>query len=231
MKNSIIHYIVLVFIVTSLASYTQLRAQDIPTAPGLKKYTLAVQPFYLANLGLRLDFEKRIGKTNQWLQIGPTGYFSTSSSPSYNNSYKTYELLGATERDINRLLGGGLNVGYKKFFSSDLLYWQAGVSYTHYSVKYPSREWVSFIEDEMTFHEYKELELRQKFNKVGANLLLGMQSSTQYVFLDAYVGIGYSYSFYDANKAHFNDTMYGFGHRGLLFVAGLRFGLGFGKTK
>ncbi|MDR3060568.1 MAG: hypothetical protein LBU57_00455 [Dysgonamonadaceae bacterium] len=192
----------------------------------LPEFTVAVQPLVLINGGLRFDFEKRLHHPNHWLQLGITGYFLPQISSGENKTY----IIGIEEEEIKGLKGAGINGGYKICLPSvsKSLYVMGSLSYTLSRVKYMEFGYHPFIEDGMKFYEYSAIMQTQTFNKIGANAIFGFQSSLEKKFLiDFYAGLGYVHSFYNASKAHFDESMFSYGYRGVTLVGGIRLGFAF----
>lgn len=190
------------------------------------KYTLAIQPFYMYNGGLRLDFEKQLDNPRNWLQLNIAGYYL----PMRENSYEYWETPNSDFDNFSGLKGGGIGAAYKSIFYGTGIYYSAGLNYAHYRVSYPSFEFVKYQEDGLTFYEGRETTINQIFNKFTSSLCIGVQSSlNRTFFFDTYLGLGYSYSFYDKNKWAMNDNPWSFGHRGFHLTGGIRFGVAFGR--
>ena len=192
-------------------------------------YSIGVQPLYLFNTGLRIDFEKRLKDPRQMLQVSAIGYLL----PKRDEPYEYWEtLLVEDHYNVNKLLGGGLALDYKyfPFRLANFLYFSGGLSYHYFDVRYDGFKFISYQEDGMTFYEPQWGEIKQVFNKVGGNVLFGLQTAPhRRVFVDGYIGIGYTHSFYDEDKHHIDDNMFNVGYRGVTFVTGIKIGYRFGK--
>lgn len=205
---------------------TGIHAQYTNNMENYPKYTLAVQPFYLDNGGLRFDVERQLNNPKNWLQLSISGFYL----PHKNNRIEYWKTSNSDYESFNKLNGLGTGLAYKSIFYSTSLYYSAGLSYTHYRVTYSDSNYHRFMEDGLTFYEYYQSNQRQIFNKLTGSLCFGVQSSLNRIFfIDAYLGLGYSYSFYDEKKKPFNDNMYGYGYRGLHVTGGVRFGITFGR--
>lgn len=193
------------------------------------KYSIGVQPLYLVNGGLRLDFEKRLKNPQHLLQASVIGYLL----PERDDPYEHWEsLLVDDDYDVNKLTGGGLALDYKyfPFPKANFLYFSGGLSYHYFDVRYDGYEYFKYVEDGMTFYEPRFGEIKQTFNKVGGNVCFGIQTTNRRpFFVDGYIGVGYSHSFYDENKYHIGNNMFTVGYRGVTFVTGIRIGYRFGK--
>lgn len=209
----------------SLLAGPLLIAQDTISYP---QYTVAIQPFYLADGGLRFDFEKQLGSPKQWLQLGIAGYYLSDKS---NNPGDYWETISSGGDNIMSLKGAGIWINRKAFIpSSRFVYISGGLSYKYLDVGYTGRGYIPYIEDGMQFYEYSDYKDNQVFNKVTGSLCLGLQTSLRYrIILDTYLGLGYTYSFYDEDKPSFNHDMFGYGYRGVTLIGGIRLGVTFGR--
>lgn len=227
--KKILFVLAILFCVCLSDSNHSLSAQEKEKKDVLYNYSIAVQPLYLVNGGLRIDFEKRLKDPRHMLQVSAIGYIH----PRRDDPYEHWEsLLIDDYYDVNKLMGAGLAVDHKWFLfpKARFLYLSAGVSYTYFDVRYNGFKNISFVEDGLTFYETRYMELKQTFNKVGGNVCFGLQTAPRRpFFIDGYVGFGYSYSFYDEKKFFIEDNMFNIGYRGLTFTTGIRIGYRFGK--
>lgn len=203
----------------------------------LPKYTIAVQPLYLFNGGLRADFEKQLDSPGKWLQFHVSGFILPEKEIDYQN-YRTHYYyydnswgtFNSNFNDILGLYGFGLGSAYKYLFKHSSFYFSAGLNYNFYNVTYANYGLESFVEDGMTFYEYRYSPAVQNFHKFRPNANIGIQSSlSNLVFYDFYIGLGYAYSLYDKSKKAFDSTIFGYGYRGLTISGGFRIGVTFGK--
>ena len=193
----------------------------------LYNYSIGVQPLYFLNGGMRIDLEKRLND-RQILQVGAIGYLL----PERDDSGYWDSLLLDGYASVNKLTGAGLALDHKWFLFPrvSFMYLSAGVSYNYYNMKYNGTKHVSYMEDGLTFYETRYGEITQVFNKIGGNTCFGIQTPLRRPFyVDGYVGLGYSHSFYDENKLYFNANMFNVGYRGITFVMGARVGYRFGR--
>jgi hypothetical protein len=188
-----------------------------------KNYTIAFHPFSLFTGGMRFDLEKRIKNTPAWVQIGLTGNFLSRKTDNYNN----YFMISGDE--MNFMLGGCLNLNYKRFYNrKESLYFAGGCLYSHYNIEHAGRTLHSYIENDLTYYAFKYGNVKQKIDRFGLNAFLGYQSPRPTFLFDVFAGIGYRYSFRSNNQANpFNNSMVSLGYRGFVFVAGIRFGVKF----
>ncbi len=203
-----------------------------------KKYTFAIQPMQMFNWSLRLDFEIRLGDGLGWLQFGPAIYGSPNESTNYPKYY--YDEYGDyhypdvwfhlnLREPYSHMKGAGLDINYKRFVNpARSFYFAAGLSYTYFKIKYWGREWYDYIEDDLEYREYRLDYQDQQINRIGVNTYFGYQIPTRKAFLfDMFWGIAYRYSFYEKENPIFNEYMISYGRRGLVFLTGVRIGVGF----
>ena len=189
-----------------------------------------MQPHYLFNGGLRVDFEKQI-KPKQWLLASVKGYYLPHTDFDDDTwwSFFTDNSYG----DITGLNGFGIELGYKRTLlpRTDILYLSGGLSYGYFDGQYYGTKYISYIENGLTFDEPRFGEINQYFNRLGANACFGIQTQPKHRFcVDGYIGIGYNYSFYNKNKQAFDEEMYTAGYRGLSLITGIRLGFRLGKV-
>ena len=200
------------------------------------KQTISLQPFYLFNGGLRLEYERQLRSPREWVQINITGYHITSDSD-FENYYSTdMSVSNSNFDDINKVRGFGIGGGYKYFLTKMPEYhWNglkpyvnANLSYTHFNVHHPTWGYTPFKENGLTFYEYGYINKLSKFDRLNTSVNFGFQSSLFNLFYyDMFVGMGYSYSFYKKEDKAFTEGIYSYGYRGLQFNAGARIGVCF----
>jgi hypothetical protein len=210
----------IIAIIAFCGTFLAAAAQEGTRRPG---FTVAFHPFLSISGTTRVDIEKRIGDTDSWLQLNFQAHVLTS-----HDDYEFWTVYAGDEEGVRRLRGQGFGLAYKTFFHRRF-YYSAGAAYNDYRVRYLDNVWHVYEEDGLTFREYLvDQEIRQRFQKINATCVAGYQSTFRYlVFIDAYAGIGYAYSFYDDSKRAYNDGNFAFGYRGISPVIGFRLGLSF----
>lgn len=195
-----------------------------------KKYVAGFSLSEFFNSGLNLNYDRRIGNTRQWMMFDISGYYMAADKDSYQG---LGNFLSAFD-SFNRYKGFGLGAGYKYFpFKYEFFYVCGGVSYKYFNVRYRAFEYVPFTEDGMSFYAYELVNPKtNNFNRLGANICTGIQSTMRHVFhVNLYAGLGYVYSIHHAREGIFDDGVFGFGHTGVTFIFGFRFGWAFGKVR
>ncbi|MDR1919962.1 MAG: hypothetical protein LBQ65_10005 [Tannerellaceae bacterium] len=199
--------------------------------PGFK-HALSVQPLYWLNNGFRLDYERQLKNPAHWLQISGVGYYADDV-----NDFWSFWSFG--DHPLNEAWGGGLDASYKWFPFKRVLYTSAGLSVRHFNLKYNEtiEDFISYERDGLTYYEpqSREVEVSQYFDRLGANLYLGVQNnSTKRFLIDAYIGLGWTYSFYDKDK-YYPGKYYGYissnslSYRGITLLLGFRIGFRLGE--
>jgi hypothetical protein len=193
----------------------------------LPRYAVSIEPFYLYNGGLRLNIEKRLDP-KKWIELNITGYWLPYSE--IKDGYSSWADRGGwytSNSDFNeftKLNGFGLGGTYKYYFYSTC-FLSAGASYTYYGVQYEDRIFSKYMEDGLPFYEYGLQNINQQFQKVTGNACIGAHSFFRHTYsMEFYGGIGYAHSFYDKDKRHFDETVFGFGHIGLYPMFGFKIG-------
>ncbi len=219
--------------------YAQKKSDDSFDQPYLltqKKYTVAFQPLQLFSWSLRYDFEIRLGEGHGWLQFGPAVYYSLeeeSNHPHYYYSggdyyYTDYWSYGNLREPYSKMRGGGLDVNYKRFVNpARSFYVAAGLSYTHFCIKYWGQYWSHYTENGLEYHEYGLDFQDQYINRIGVNTYFGYQIPTRGAFLfDMFIGLAYRHSISDKDKPAFDENMISYGYTGVAFTTGVRVGFG-----
>ena len=199
-----------------------------------KKYTVAIQPFQWFNSGWRFDFETRLGDGPGWLQFGPTVYSASGNGNSYSYGYDGYDYHSgfSFHESFSKLNGGGLDINYKRFINPERsLYFASGLSYSRFNIDYHGGygEWKNYMEDGLQYHEYIYSQglHTQHINRTAINSYFGYQVPSRRMFLfDMFVGFSYRHANSEKDKPAFDRYAYSYGYTGLVFMTGLRFGIG-----
>ncbi|GHT40487.1 hypothetical protein FACS189437_06140 [Bacteroidia bacterium] len=224
MKHSKLILLSCLFLFSGLIT---LHAQDAEKK--LPRYAVSVEPFYLYNGGLRLNVEKRLSD-KEWLELNITGYHLSHRDIRANNFlWWSYEEGGhfTSNSDFEQFSGlKGLGIGstYKKYFYGTCFV-STSASYAYYNVEYPAWNFHPYVEEDLTFYEYGLKDTHQHFNKIAGNLCIGAHSSFRHAYsIEFYGGLGYAHSFYNQDKKAYNETVFGFGYRGIHPVFGMKIG-------
>jgi opacity protein-like surface antigen len=221
--NKILTTLFALFTLSTLSAQIQEQTVEKTLPYPKKKYTIATHPLYWFNSGMRFDFEMRIKDTPAWIQIGAIGYLV----PRTDREYNRWVMISGDE--FNHLLGGGLELNYKRFFNKkESWYFAGGCSYSRYNIDYIDKYWYSYIEDGLEYHTSKFGLLTQKIDKIGISTFLGYQKPKPAFLFDVFVGLGYRYSFKGDDTAKpFDGSMISLGYKGVVFITGVRFGVKF----
>ncbi len=215
----------LIFLFAAMSLTTMLSQEKTKLYP---KYTFAVQPLYLINGGLRFDFEQQLQSQKEWLQYSIMGYYYQPKT--YDNYYNGYsyfrwEPFYSDFDSFSAFKGVGAGLAYK-YFLPRFFYISPGVNYSYFNVAYKEYAFSPYNEDGLTFYEYGYMPFEQNFHKLKSEVTVGIQSTLRkLIFVNVYAGFGYTYSFFDENKAAMNNSIFSFGYRGLTLTAGFRVGI------
>ncbi len=189
-----------------------------------KNILLAVSPFYLINKALKVDIEKKLPYQRQWIQVSPQFYFNSNGE-----SYDFFDDAGYDE-----MIGFGIDVHHKIYMQDRELpsgvYAAYGLVYHHIALKFDGYVWENVEIDGKTYLQEAPKKAKQKNNKLGANLIFGIQpemNSSRFI-LDFYAGIGFRYTLINTNVAFekdFNDFYWDYGYTGTCLVAGFKLGV------
>lgn len=206
-----------------------------------QRYTIALRPVYLSQNGLKIDFEYELAKPGKWLQFELIGHYA----PEYNYNKEYYEdyggyynyyyhsgwshsFLSGGER-YHSLKGIGGGIAYKSISSNSGWYTSVGLTFNYFDVGYYGAVYTKYMEDGIEKIVREEKLTGKKFYKPEIYFNIGKHMAiTRSIFLDAYIGLGLTYSFYDGDNK-FTYSNYAFGGRGLIFNAGFRIGWLIGK--
>lgn len=206
----------------------------MPVEQDGRRYTVALRPFYLINSGLKADFEFELRQPGQWLQFELIGRYKGWYDPMPEETHYGWESIEAAKNRFQRMEGGGFGVAFKTFFWPNGWYFSAGVVFNYYGVWYDGYTYVSFEEEGSSYLKREAGVIRADYYKPGFNFNIGKHFAlTRNLFFDAYVGVGYAYSFYDSrHRFAFDGTNpFTFAYRGLLVSGGFRIGWLWGGSR
>ena len=215
-----------------LFSSSRLQAQT--TEEKSAQSAISIEPHYLMNGGLGLNLETKICP-NHWIELNLTGFHLSHSDRKFSDYYfwswygGGHAIPNSDFDYISGLSGLGIGATYKYYFFRNFRV-NTALSYNWYNVGYEGYEFYPYTEDGLTFYDYKWANIHQPFHKLRLHVALGVRSTFERVFFaEPYVGIGYTYSFYDENKRAYDETVFGYGHRGLYVLAGIKLGFNLHK--
>ena len=194
------------------------------TGPKLPDYIISVKPFLIFDGEYKVSFEKALNNPQHWVGIGISGFYLPDKN---ERTWKTRNTI-----DCNRLLslkGYGLDASYKYYLNRNKMYLGSDLFYGNYNTKYNDWYLISFTENGLIFYEEKYGKVNKKYDKLAANAYFGIGTPiTSKVFIDSYIGIGYSHSL-NSNHNRMFDEIFGFGYTGFYPVFGIRVGMTFGR--
>jgi len=163
------------------------------------KNAFSIEPLYLFNNGLRLNYERQLVTPKHWLEGSLIGYvvdYRNTDRDMYlsNGSYNTWFL---NSRDISNAWSLGTEINYK-YYLRPFLYLSAGGAYSHTAVTDETATFRKFKEDDLTFYEHVWGKQTQRFDRVACNLRLGFQSKYyRRVVVGGYIGFTFTHSFFN----------------------------------
>lgn len=191
-----------------------------------RRFSIGLEPLFLIDGGLGLDFEIRLKESRNWLNLRLAGY----GLPDYDSDRTLYYYtenytLSSGFDNFRSYSGFGVQASYKSFFFRDVFYWGGGLSYNYYDVSYYTETYRPFEEEGMTFYKYYQGEESQYFNKIYPFLSLGVRTpSRKRFFVEGYITTGYSHSFYNEQRDAYDRNIFSFGYRGVTMTFGGRLG-------
>lgn len=181
---------------------------------------ISIVPQYTAISGIRIDYERKLKNDDKWLLFASQLYLDKDG----NNDY-------------NEMTGVGMNVYYKLFLSQSKkkndngmsrtnVYFSAGPTFQHFSLKSTEELPVEFTEEGITYIRFQSNDVTTGITKLGANANFGLQFIFERFLLDFYGGIGIRYAYAsDGDLIDFyNDNWLDYGYSGILLDGGVRFG-------
>jgi hypothetical protein len=181
-------------------------------------FTLSYEPLYLLNSAMRINLEKRI-TPRSWLGINLTGYY-WPYDPEYG-----YGTSNSDFQSVGGLKGIGIGGTFKNYYARKWFI-ELGAGYTFVDVRNEDYGLREFHENGLPYYEYALMDTHSYFRKVTANFTVGLHSTFhQFFYIEPYTGIGLAHSFYDNSYGEkYNETMFGFGYKGIYVVLGIRLG-------
>ncbi len=228
-------------------SYTVQRTIPInwlPETKDVQRYTVAVNPFYLVNSGLKFDFEYELGKPGRWIQTSLIGYIAPHREGSnywrggYDGNNRSTFNSGLDY--FHNMWGIGTSAMYKHMWHRRGWYFNTGLVLEYYSVGRIEESYTPYVEDGLRFYRTGSSLYKKSFVKPTAQFNIGKHMAiSRMCFFDMYIGVGFSYSIYNRGR-YFGDSenyygysyydyyyhgVYGFARRGFSITGGFRFGV------
>lgn len=204
-----------------LISYPKTYAQEPENKPDNPNIIISFVPQYTLIGGIRLDLDKHIGNTNNYLIFSPQFYSNR------NDLFWSF--------DYEKLTGLGMKVSHRYFIVNKPkpsgLYVQYGMTYNFTQLVYKTIDWVNTDFGGAQAQTEEEVEGKDKIHKIGGDLIMGVQiSSYENLLFDLYIGAGYRESKYIGTRSDFDSEYIGIlnpAYTGILPLAGLRIGVFF----
>ena len=211
------------------------RMQAQPEEERMPQYAISLEPMHLLNGGLGLNLEKKI-RPDHWVELNLEGYYLPHGEEIHVEDFLFwswyeggYTTLNTNFDRISGLSGLGIGTTHKYYFFQRYMV-NTAFSYNWYNVEYAAYNFYPYMEDGLTFYDYKWANTHQAFHKLRLHVAIGVRSKFKHaIFMETYLGLGYAYSFYNQDKRAFNDTMFGYGYRGFYSTVGIKLGLNLHK--
>ncbi|MDD2437251.1 MAG: hypothetical protein PHG27_03165 [Massilibacteroides sp.] len=189
------------------------------------KFILSTKPFLLFDGEYKINFEMPLKSPQDWVGIGLSGFYLPEK---HNRTWSTRNTINYGD-ELFGLKGAGVDLTYKHFFLPRMVYVGGDLSYGYYQTKVEDFILRPFEENGLTLYEYTYGKTTKDFNRIASQVYVGISSSIQkMIFVDAYLGVGYTHGFYKDDTPRF-DSLFGFGYKGVYPVLGLRVGIAFGR--
>lgn len=221
MKN--VGYLILISLFCMASTEINAQREDVFSN---RKFSVAVEPLLLFDAGMGVDVEMRLKETNSWLNLRLTGNRLSRSDADLSNDFMSnYMTMNSAFEEFHSYSGFGVRATYKNYYLRDEFYWGAGIGYNYFDVSYYAETYKPFVEDGMTFYRFYQGKETQYFNKIYPFITTGVRSpSHRKIFVEGYITVGYSYSYYNETKKAYNKNFFSFGHRGVAMSFGGRVG-------
>lgn len=230
MKRRRLTTVLVILLGCLLLAPTQGVAQEKSTNDNDIPYNWAftVHPLHIFSSGLRIDVERKLHKPNHWLVVGLSGTYLPHDGDDYNNYSTWSNLYLDSDQDVTKLIGAGIDIAYKYFFPMDvkLLYISGSINYNYFKANYYAGEFFPYEENGLTYYERDYREVCQQIDRIGSNLLLGVQLKPSVRFhIDGFAGIGFRYGIpRNKDRYDFDSHIFSLGYRGITFTTGMRIG-------
>ena len=224
----------LVFFFTCIVVFSAVNAQSGITE---NTWRISFEPQYLVINGMKLNVEKRLRKTTDWLIISPALYYKEYETVDVSQYDYSYENGFTTTKNIKEVKGAGLTIENRILLSSPTYSKSIGFSiapYFSYGAMYNlfeiTREDDGFIEvnqDGVPYLIPGIVQTKKDIHKTGLNFTLGLQTEVlQNIITEFYLGFGIRYSFYDG-EYKYNKSALDYGYKGVILLGGFKLGVGF----
>lgn len=191
-----------------------------------KKYFISFLPQYLSKKGLRLDGEKGLDEFNALIL---SAYF-------YNGAESGYSKINNFQVTTN-IGGWGTGLTYKRYLyhKGEIVntpvvktYVATGLNYQAFNLSYENETADFYSSNGINFIKYSIKEENQKIDRIGFNLIMGVNVVTSYrIFFEFFLGAGYNYSFIkdDSLKPRdFSSGITNYAYSGPIFSGGIKAG-------
>ncbi len=200
----------------------------------VKQYNnvLTIVPQYAFVHGLRIDYERRLKTTDQWIVLAPQIFSDINNNTYYfNGDYSAYQSM----------FGMGINVYYKVTvfkskrinLNSNLprqsLYFSAGPNFQYFSLRNVEEVAHPFVEDGVTYYKFELEEVKKHIYRIGGTIDVGWQVALDRFVFDFYLGMTMKYSL-DNNGEIIRDSYSNWidpAYSGILLDGGLKLGFFF----
>ncbi len=182
-------------------------------------------PQHLFQNGIRIEFDKRLNNPRQWLTLAPTVYYRGHRGNWIWGNYNVYSMSGA-----------GLEVFFRRYLKDQIepsgFYFTGGGGYRFINQEYRGDQWDVYMENDLTFYRYNNSSWNKHTHTFSLKGTIGYQTIIdRHLLLDLFMGYGFLFSSFEIPEnvelaSHFDNDAFSFGYTGLLFVGGIRLGIG-----
>jgi len=222
MKNKIL-------IIGILATFCSINAFSQWTQdPRLNKNAISLEPLYIVNNGLRVNYERQIINPHHWLEFSSTGYFSYNEN---NTLPKQWFYDSFDNFSVKNNWGLALEASYK-YYPIYFMYISSGITYSHHEAALAGNTMIynSYVEDGLTYYEptFEYYDNWKAFDRLGVNLKIGLQTPLYRNFLiGGYFGLGFAKAFYRDDGYVPNKSIISVTYSGVTPLLGWRIGFRF----
>ena len=201
-----------------------LLSQDETVEEFKPDFGVSILPQYAFVGTLKLEFDKRIGNTQNWIVISPS-YTSSENDKAWSFSY-------------DRKVGAGLNISHRYYMSNleerYLLYLQYGLTYNFTRLEYEGAFWINSDFDGIDVITASFENIHDTHHKYGGDFIVGWSTTElgmEKFLLDIYIGVGFRESSSTTTgeniQTNKGDGILSPSFRGILPLAGIRYGITF----
>lgn len=222
MKKSFVCFIVLLFCLNFLSANQQFDSS---------LFSINIHPQFLFLNGIKSDLEYKF-KSN-FNVFGGFQYYTGKTNISGEKSKKNTNGSTAdqTKRANDQIEGLGFNIGAKYYISDNnnfnKFYLGVEISQTEYTYQLNDYDYFAYVDDGLTFYEYKLGEIEAKSKQVISSFFVGQTLEKGRFLVNGWIGISYINSTSSQNLntlRNYNEYLWDYNYKGFSPLLGFKIG-------